>query len=674
MEQPETTYHVRMSEDKLNDLALQINDALDAYNRSMRSFWDKILQWRRQYDGDVPQHKNFPFPGSSCLHIPATKSAIDAIQARATKTIFSVTPYWVVAGRSPEDQESAPLVEQYLDYVAQSLINLPIISGDLYRKAMVDGTSIAKVTWVEDFRYVEREVVQITEAVGVMSLNGVELPALQETNVTPRTVKEKEYSYKGPAVRVVDILDFVLLPATATDYGNAFGVGDRMWLRFDQLKRGESQGVYFGVDALREASPDDIRDLTASARMNVDLIATDSLQQSEISRLYEIYELMWRMDLDEDGLEEWALITYSNQAKRIIRIDKYPYMHGRVCYVPYRCKPRDNSFWGISIAEETCALQAEMNALHNQFVDSGTLANASLVFARRQSGTDMDRLEYSPGKIQYVDDPSDITITQFQPPSPALLQAMQLIRADFERLTGVSDISLARPPSVSRTATEISSIVFEGNIKFDQIINRFQQSNVELAHQIIELSHQFVDDEYAFRILGAQQNPFQTIRKQDFGKRYDYIPHGSSITANKDIEKNRRMAVAQHVAMFYNTLQQYIGAASQNPNFWDLVEAIVSNLWYTERWVLESNDVRNPEEFIGRREDMLALLRQARNQQIGQIIQAQAGVMAQAQAQQAAIPLARQMAGQAIQQAMAQQAQQAQQAPPPPQGMVMPYG
>ena len=220
---PQNDYNLALSEDKRELLSNEIDEALIAYKTAMEPFWAKVQTWRDKYEGNIPETKSEPFAGASSLHIPLTKWICDAIQARSTKTVFGVKPFWIVKGRGSEDEQHAKTVEGFLDYLAEIEMKMPLVADDLFARAIIDGTGISKLTWDKETRVVEdvdiqplpaydetgEPMMQVTGAIDPVTGEPLPEPVMEPT---PVRVKRELVDYEGPRARVIDIMNKAILP------------------------------------------------------------------------------------------------------------------------------------------------------------------------------------------------------------------------------------------------------------------------------------------------------------------------------------------------------------------------------------------------------------------------------------------------------------------------------
>src|SRR5207249_70444 len=81
------------------------------------------------------------------------------------------------------------------------------------------------------------------------------------------------------------------------------------------------------------------------------------------------------------------------------------YAHGRRPFVFGRYLPRKKQFYGLSFPEVIRDIQDEINTMHNQRVDAGTIQNTPFGFFRASMTLPPQTMRVKPGDMVPVDNP-----------------------------------------------------------------------------------------------------------------------------------------------------------------------------------------------------------------------------------------------------------------------------
>ena len=512
-------------------LLMKVRQAL----ASLSTRHEYVRAWRQQYESkSIP--KDTPWPNAASLNIPTTRGAVDTIHSHLYQAINGTSPLFRVEASAADDVEAAQIIEQVLQWQMIEQINMPNAWDFLIKNGLIDGTSIAKVPWRQESKRTRKPgFVKDDAGNSKLSATGKPIRAL---------VEENEYVINQPDVEVIDILDFCLYPANAKSIESAIMVGHRVWKTSNDLRKGVRDGKYDKKQVERvmdgKASLPDMQGeqyggdeaRTAQAGMSM-----GGPTESD-DRSFEIFELISLYGAGDDDIKEDCLFSLEMSTGTLLCAEVYPYWHNERCYVDYTPMPRSGSFFGYSIPELLESLHAEINAIRNQRVDAGTLVLSPVLAARRTVKFDFGRQRWRPGAVLHMDDPkNDVNPISFQ--SGGIQQSFseeQSAREQAEKITGASDYSQGSSPSRSRTLGEVSSVLSEGNKKWDIIIARLHRSNNRVANQVIGLNRQYLPASTEYSITRNGQRVFLTLSADDLRARVRIQAQGNTLNANKELE------------------------------------------------------------------------------------------------------------------------------------------
>ena len=506
-------------------------------------------EWMRQrerlykkYRG-VTEPKDFPWPGCSNLHLPVTMTAVETIHPRLVNALFAVRPYAAVRPRESRDVERARRVEQFLDYALEQEMDVFLKVDDWIHNMLIDGVSVMKVAW----RHERRKVVEVEHQIDfdvVLGQDEVQyVPTIEEVEV-----ERDEVVYDAPWGEVIDLEDLIL-PAQASDLQEAAHVMHRMWLSMDHLRRRAADGLYTNVDKLEEAKEGGAEPPSGSIdrlkRLKEELegvsAAASGLQRQGKREVLEAY---YRYDVDGDGYEEECVFTVDRQAEVLLRADLLDkiFAHGQRPFVSMKFMPVPGRFYAIGVPELIEHLQDELNAIHNQRVDYGTLSNTPFGWYRAASGFKPEVHTIEPGKLFPVDAVGDVQLAAF-PSSTAWGEREETALIGYlERLLGVSDFNVGRQidrMNAPKTATATLAIIQEGNVRLDLAVKRVQHAFKAFLSQVLQLYQQYIPPGKVIRVLGPDgRNAFSPVTREDIRGRFDFALLGTSASANKLLDRD----------------------------------------------------------------------------------------------------------------------------------------
>jgi hypothetical protein len=370
-------------------------------------------------------------------------------------------------------------------------------------------------------------------------------------------VEREEVVYDAPYVEVIDLEDLIL-PAGASDIQSADHVIHRLWLSMDYLKRRAAEGIYRGVESLEAASEGGLSTAGSSAdslkRLKDDLEGVSYGPGSSRKKgRREILEAYYRYDIDGDGYEEECIFTVDRQAEVLLRavlLDTV-FAHGQRPFVAMKFMPVPGRFYAIGIPELIEHLQDELNAIHNQRIDFGTITNTPFGWYRPASGFKPEVHTIEPGKLFPVDAVGDVQLASFPNATIWGEREEMVLMAYLERLLGISDFNVGRQidrMNAPKTATATLALLQEGNVRLDLIVRRVQHAFKTFLAQILQLYQQYVPPGKVIRVLGPDgRDAFLPISREDIRGKFDFALLGTSASANKLLE--RETAVELYTAL-----------------------------------------------------------------------------------------------------------------------------
>jgi hypothetical protein len=334
---------------------------------------------------------------------------------------------------------------------------------------------VAKVHYKEDFdleydtydRLTADEMMQLAQdqAITVSKYDEVQ----DETGATVYEkvkVVKKVMNYAGPCLEVIPNWEFFYSPdCKMTDWGGIEGrlVYQKVKRTLNDIRKREKAGIYRkGTFEKIKAKGDNI---TPDAYDKIEVIFNaDSVSETVtqepsndpdniLSREVEIKECYYRLDIDGDGLLEPVIIDLCDDV--VCRLVENEYK--RPCFRLGHVAPEPHKIQGFSRAALLDNDQKIMTNLLRLIQDSAALdcyknpvTNDHQMFTMLQ-----DRKPFAVIK----GDPQKLGEVKTSPPSPFVLQAWELMKAENEQKTGITRYNQGQDASsLNKTATGISAI------------------------------------------------------------------------------------------------------------------------------------------------------------------------------------------------------------------------
>ena len=557
----------------------EVDDAL-----SLRTTWQADLEkWYKSYRGIVDT-KDFPWEGCSNLWVPITATIIDTMLARLTNPIFSVKPFVTVKGASApkrkagddldagnpagakqeglSDYEKARDIEHMLHFVLNKRIDIYPIVLDWLKDALIYGRGTIKIVWKEKkqvfnrrltFEDLTENIETIREKMEKGTAVDSQLTLLQQmVGLQESTdwvdndfveVKTEEIVYDNPEWFFVPVEDFIVAPR-AKDIQSARFVAHRFRLTLDELRKRAKAGIYQNVDLIEAGyTPDDYRSDPSGTRMEY-IQEFHEGHQGETYGTYdklgsevELIEWHGKYDIDNDGFMEDIIATYAVDQKILLSVMENPYLHGQRPFAEIKPFPMEGRFEAQGVPELIYDLQLELNDLHNQRIDNGTITNAVMLWVDPASDVDPDVHKVFPGAM-FPARNNEIGVLRTPDVKFSAFREEELIRRMIQDRLGITDIQIgsANPQLANRTATGIMTVAQEEAQRLEHIFRNVQSGVNNAVHQTFGLMQQFGSDEIFYRVVENATETFKTLDAREIQGRYDLEISANSINANRLIE------------------------------------------------------------------------------------------------------------------------------------------
>jgi len=564
----------------------EIKDALQD-----RQEWEaRHGEWDDQYHGRLPK-KNFPWPGSSNLHVPLTMLGIETMKPRLVQSILGGDPPIMVAMTEQTDEDRQERVELYLNWQARTELNYPQFVVESAHAFLNPGTVVGKVFWKVDRKrqkYVRSFPVDTEMEQILLALFGQEIPMdmklvsrltwkgvlptpahsgpPMEVKLKLRTLEreiqvlvERETLKERVEVALIDPLDILAPTKAGGDIQRMPWFAQRLWLTEDELRRKVKLGRFVdeSVQTLIEGSGpagDDVQQDGAEVREGRDdaegVEGTGS--SNARSEEYPVWEVYKRYDIDDDGFEEEVILWVSEDLpEKFLGWDyldnvhahgKRPFAVGRYLPLPFR-------FYGLSFPQIIQQLQDEINTIHNQRVDYGTIQNLPMYFFKGSSTHLPTTYSLKPGQGVPVDNPStDIVVPRWQGSAAWGQQEEALLYQYFERLTGLTDLALGRQPNrvgATRTASGMQALLGEGGLRFKTAQDAFQQFHKEIWDLVLALDQEYLPPGKEFRVTGRRPEMIRIANRTDIAGKFDVRLSANTESLNRSIQREDATVMLQ---------------------------------------------------------------------------------------------------------------------------------
>ncbi|MGB8274113.1 MAG: hypothetical protein WCF16_02460, partial [Alphaproteobacteria bacterium] len=556
-----------------------------------------------------------PFPGAADLTSYFITENVDALRSRLMKAVFGVEPFCLVEGWGA-DAAKAPYVEEFHEWQIHEE-GLPLELAKVIHGALIEDAFVLEVSEKVETR---RVIEQMDAALELNDQGGpifgpdkqpklkldpqtgdpVEARKDAQTGETVEPSAKIERNYVktrrlGPQYDAISMKDFLFLPGHARNRRQLWGYAKRFWLRLPEIQERAKDGMYDAeaVKLLGESSDRESEQPPTAT--------TDIAPQQGPSIEKELWELSLKADLDDDGREEWYVVTVSVQHQAVLRVklDTFVMQVGRPRCVPFVLFPRRNAVYGYSYAgDKLLTLAEEHTALRNMKADRGALATNAPMTVTANALWDPEAEPFGIGRVIHVNAHEEVRqLVVSDVPNSIVEQERGLISAK-ERVGGLSDTAIGVLSNEQRTLGENRLAAGGSAVRVDEVIGHLHLAIAEvmqLRHaiwvQTLEADPKGLEAPdsvtKALALRGTELEGGRFTASQLKG-RFRFKPYGSSETADKDRQR----------ADFNAGFQALAGIAKVFPTVAIIFQAPDAAKAIVEEWARVYN-VRNRQPFLG---------------------------------------------------------------------------
>ena len=580
---PAERIHPQAAEQLIVYLSEQIRQSLSA-RQPLEAKW---TLWHQMYRG-MPEFevKEFPYLGAANLVIPIIATNVDITFSKLMGMLFGPQKLMSVLPLRSDMVDFAPRLEEFLGVVQDRELGAYDAVADFMLDVCKLGTGILKQRYKRETKTV------------------------YEFRETPQGVQEqirRMMTSNHPELRHVSLWDF-LIPPTAETIKDAPWSAERVTLTWQQFINRVQGGIYTGADRIGPWMAN-----FQGSRLPRELMRIERYEPG-IGNLLEVWECWLDFDIGGQGDPQAIVATIHMPTMTYLRIDYNPFFNQDKPYSAARYMRQEKRFLGIGLAEMLEHFQDEITAMHNQRIDSGTLANSTM-FKGRKGVISQDEPIY-PGRWFLLDDMEDVQPLALGHPGKfdsSLQYEEATLRYARER-SGVNEyITGAATPSVGYAAlgTNIQQAA-QATQRFDQVLREVRGAIGESITRCVELYQQFDSRGKEFMYLGQEdgqiihdflQFPTELIR---MGVSIEVTATSASLS--KEVEIRTNTLVMQMLSQFYEQMLGVMQIALNPqvpPPMRNVAMLMMQGGSVMMRKILDSHGLQDIDQLVPRFQEML---------------------------------------------------------------------
>lgn len=522
-------------------------------------------------------------PGLSTYVEPTIKNTINAIMPSLLRIFLAGDELIEIKGRNPEDDDSAAIMGEIVDWQLQVLNDGFFLFHDSFWDALLWPNGYIETGWHKIVEPKRVEKMSVDEFVSIRNDPGFEIyefepiqtPRYIEATTQPdefgelQIVEEEQIVLETTGFRNVHYGEVLknqpvaecfhpaqfLLEKGQTSIQNANFAAREYTVSFSHLKAQEKTsdnpaGIYFNLDvlarSLQKASgnrqDDEYRQelpLRESHMSRADIEPSPldlGRQQIEVARCWP------KLDLAGTGEGKRYLAEIAG-GQTLIRFEELPFDHGEVPVVSLVSSRVPHQHHGIGYGTDLDQIQQLMTAMTRQLVDNMAWSNVGFWKGEHTAGIDLADLSgLMPRSIVFVN-----KLNQLERVAPdyfgdKALPVLNYFDDRTEKRTGVTAYNQGTDSeSLNKTARGISMILNQAQQHIEMIARLLAESFKPVVRHFVSMNQQFLDKAQQFRLQNREAPIIWDPDRMKF--KYDLIAHVGVGTGNQQ----QRLQDAQYI-------------------------------------------------------------------------------------------------------------------------------
>ena len=512
---------IKLSGEKEDEVIKEIGKNHSTFIAS-QNHTKRVKDWgiyHKAYLGIMDGGGSFPWKDSSNCDLGVVEMCVDNIKSRYKLSTIGAKPMFNSIPVSSQGEDKKQQVTDSMNYILENDIDIEKKLDKIAQMTVEYGSCPVKLYWKRD----------IKETKKWEKVEDIIYPA------------EREDIEERGALDVIDLVDIIVPDTTETDVQKLPWIYHRIWYSLYDLKKKVKLG-FFSQDKVDEVEAGLTQTKTQDTKTTEE---KQKIMNEMPEERVEILECYMRFATGIDELEHecvfWFCPSTNTLMKGFYLRDLY-FDAKRPIHI-FRYK-ETGSFFGRGIPEMILPYRTLINNLFNFAVNCLMLQILPFGFYRIGSSFKPEEVRLGPGVMIPVDDINDVRIAQFPATAEIVESVVMLIMSFIERQTGISAPQMGKEFPTRKTATEVKTIMSEGNVKHEDRIQAFQDQFADLLKGVYNLYRQNQSKGREGRITTGEDYRFVTLFSAfDQLPDFDFIILGTLTTGNKAMEREDTMGL-----------------------------------------------------------------------------------------------------------------------------------
>lgn len=495
------------------------------------------------YEGNR-QPTNFPWMNACNFAVPLTRALVDTAHANIMGSVFADPEHTTaVQGVGVEDARTAPILEQLLNWQANTELDAYEVWDKAVKLSLKHGTAVLKVTQ----SFFEKRV-----TLNSVPVENVFLPV----DASGFQANETDHVFE-------------VLPLTYNEIQERKNITDPR----------TREPIYKDIGELRpgfRVIPGNTGDALTRTRDSITGTKLADRQSRDLYYIVECYLTYYRKpkSMDEKVKPVELIVTVAPNGMKLLRkVVNTTRVRPYVRIIPY---PFDDRFFGQSLPEIIQPIQEELDYSHNQNINAADIAIAPPIFYDPAGQFDPELAQIVPGGAY----PGKTPETLKRQVNPIFERQEDRYWELAERLTGLTELFQGRTASKTKTLGEARLRNNRTEIRFKTLYQRFEKAWSDMIGLVYFYDKNWMPKDKKIKVVGY--NDYKTIE--------ELFPNGMDGKFNFTF----RNAPTTELEVKRKETEEMCMELLQSP----LVQSDKGNLWRVMKRYAEAKGEKNLETMV----------------------------------------------------------------------------
>lgn len=514
-------------EKQVVDFVVQTRDTIKTARREREKIWLECYNIYRQ------MHQHQAYQGRANIYLPSGFTSVETIAPRLILGVFGTMPYIKLVPRRNGTEDRARKISHLLQLQAdQAEFFWHFLN--FIKQMCIYGRGRGKVWWERKHRDVIRKGL-------VSKMRTNPMTGMEETYQDYGPVNAAEMKFDGPRFRTVDPFRF-FEDMEASSISEGFCQIENIIKSESALKEAERNGYYGnmeGIDKFKSSG----RDAYSSEEIErMKATGIDLQGVYDFENKYNLSEYWGLFDIEQKGIKEECKITVLGD-KKLICIEKNQFWHKDRPYVDCPYIPVDQEMDGIGILEPVKHLIYEQNDTHNQVMDNKTMIMNTMWLIDENAGIRSSDLKMRPGGVIRTRDMKGLQALRPPDFTSAGYQAFGLMERLIKESTGATNPMIGTSSSGDQTATEINSLISEGNVRNKMTLKLIEERAIKRIFKLwYSMDEQLMNRMTFSKVIENGIPQDIQINPEDIYGDYDFEPQGAMTIQQESVKNQQKIA------------------------------------------------------------------------------------------------------------------------------------